>query len=349
MSNHFSMGAINKETFKFEYPKIASKENRYKCPCCENDVIFKKGKIKQPHYAHKKSNNPCHYYNKPNESQIHKTAKLYMKTLLENQTDMTFYRKCCNCYKYSQTVLQVTQKTYNEDTNAIAEYTFQYNNSKRSADVALVENNVIKAIFEICYKHKTKEENRPEPWVEIDAEIFINNINSKENNGNIEIECKREYKCAFCEEKENIERQSYCNMMERMRIKSEEQRNERRELFNMGKEDERQIQLQREQTALDREKKRLEMLERENTRKKLELEKEKERKKVEEENNEKKKEEKEYLKTLFEQDETCSICKINYCKCNTPNFIVDHQKRTICTNCIKRRCKCVKITSFFKK
>ena len=29
---------------KYEYPKIATKgKNKYKCPCCEKDVIFKKG------------------------------------------------------------------------------------------------------------------------------------------------------------------------------------------------------------------------------------------------------------------------------------------------------------------
>ena len=54
MSNHFSMGAINKKTLNYEYPKIASKNNKYKCQSCDNDVMFKKGKIKQPHYAHKK-------------------------------------------------------------------------------------------------------------------------------------------------------------------------------------------------------------------------------------------------------------------------------------------------------
>jgi len=40
MSNHFSMGAINKTTNKYEYPKIANKINKYKCPFCEKDVIF---------------------------------------------------------------------------------------------------------------------------------------------------------------------------------------------------------------------------------------------------------------------------------------------------------------------
>ena len=79
MSNHLSMGAINKTTNQHEHPKIANKINKYKCPSCEKDVIFRNGKIKQPHFAHYKSDNPCYYYDKPNESQIHKDAKLLMK------------------------------------------------------------------------------------------------------------------------------------------------------------------------------------------------------------------------------------------------------------------------------
>jgi competence CoiA-like predicted nuclease len=47
MSNHFSMGAINKTTNKYEYPKIANKINKYKCPFCEKDVIFRNGKKAQ--------------------------------------------------------------------------------------------------------------------------------------------------------------------------------------------------------------------------------------------------------------------------------------------------------------
>jgi competence CoiA-like predicted nuclease len=269
------MGAINKETLKYEYPKIASKENKYKCPSCDKDVIFRKGKIKQSHYAHKKSDNPCYYYDRPSDSQIHKDSKMLMKMLLDNKTNMAFYRKCYNYCEDPDYIFEITPDTYNDSTTAIIEYKFQYNNSNRSADVALVENNNIKYIFEICYKNKTKEENRPEPWVEIDAETFINNINSNETNSEILIECKREHKCGVCEDNENYERKQYYNMLEKMRTKEKEQTNEKLELFNMGKEDERTIQIQNK-IALEREKERLE---RENLRKQLELEKEQERKK----------------------------------------------------------------------
>ena len=349
MSKHFSMGAINKETLKYECPKIASKENKYKCPSCDNDVIFRKGKIKQPHYAHKKSDNPCCYYDRPSESQIHKDAKMRMKMYLDNKTHVTFYRTCYKCHEESECILEIAQDIYNDNTTAVIEYKFQYNDSNRSADVALVENDNIRYIFEICYKNKTREENRPEPWVEIDAETFINNIISNDNNEAIEIECKREYICGVCEEKKKDEIKQYYDMLEQMRFKEEEQANERRELFNMGKEDERTIQRQRK---IESERRKIELeheKEREKVRRQLELEKENERKKILEEYNEKRRIENEYLKKLLEQNNTCSMCKINYCKCDAPNFITDKNNRTVCSKCNKKKCKCVKITNFFKR
>ena len=215
MTNHFFMGAINKLTDKYEYPKIADKQNSYKCPECNNDVIFKKGKIKQPHFSHKKSNKPCHYYDRPSETQIHRNAKMLMKTLLDNKTSISFHRYCDYCeQKYNILNIDV----YEDDCEAIIEYKFNYNGSRKSADVALIENNNIKYIFEICHTNKTKEENRPEPWVEIDAETLINNINQEQIN--IEIECIRDHKCERCisHELEQIERNKEFMELEKMRI-----------------------------------------------------------------------------------------------------------------------------------
>jgi hypothetical protein len=113
----------------------------------------------------------------------------------------------------------------------------------------------------------------------------------------------------------------------------------------MGKEDEIIIQNQRK-IILEREK---EKLEREKLMKQLELEKELELKKLQDEYNEKLRKEDEYLKKLLEQNNTCSICKINYCKCDTPKFMIDKNNKSICASCNKRKCKCVKITNFFKK
>ena len=237
MSNHFSMGAINKTTNKYEYPKIANKINKYKCPFCEKDVIFRNGKIKQPHFAHYKSENPCSYYEKPNETQIHKDAKLLMKTLLDNKRCINIYRKCYYCNSEEsdsddsfiiydneeiEYFLNIKIDEYN-DTQANIEYKFNYNNSKKSADVALLKNNELKYIFEICYKNKTKEENRPEPWFEIKAETLINETNTGENvneEGEIEIECIRDYKCVCCKDKEEYERKRHREIIEKFQIKT---------------------------------------------------------------------------------------------------------------------------------
>ena len=232
MSYHFSMGAINKHTNNYEYPKIADKKYKYKCPCCEKDVIFKNGKIKQPHFSHYKSDNPCYYYDKPSESQIHKDAKLLMKSLLDNKKQISIDRSCNYCEEINYDFID-----YNETTKAVIEYKFYHNNSNRSADVALIENENIKYIFEICYKNKTKEENRPEPWIEINAEYLINNINSGEiidEKGDISIKCIRNYKCDTCikhEENENRKRMLYYAKRQRLEVERKW-----RETFNQKEE-----------------------------------------------------------------------------------------------------------------
>ena len=357
MSNHFSMGAINKTTNKYEYPKIANKINKYKCPFCEKDVIFRNGKIKQPHFAHCKSDNPCSYYEKPNETQIHKDAKLLMKTLLDNKNNILFYRECSECVLEENTIFEykITDNDYNKNTIASIEYRFNYNNSTRSADVALVENKNIKYIFEICYKNKTKEENRPEPWFEINSEKLINKINSVKNidtNNEIRIECIRDYKCDYCKEVIEYEGKRQIHFLEKLQIKEKEQKSEKNELLNMSKEDERTIQIQKI-IEFEKEKHRIE---KDFIRKKIEEEREIEYKKIEKDREFEKikqekiiEREKENMRKILEKDKRCGICNINYCKCDKPNLVKNEYNKTICNCCKKYKCVCVRITNFFKK
>ena len=44
--NILAMGAINKITGEYVYPKIANKNDKYACQDCGKDVIFVNGKIK---------------------------------------------------------------------------------------------------------------------------------------------------------------------------------------------------------------------------------------------------------------------------------------------------------------
>jgi flagellar biosynthesis GTPase FlhF len=326
MSYHFSMGAINKTTNKYEYPKIANKINKYKCPFCEKCVIFRNGKIKQPHFAHYKSDNPCSYYDRPNESQIHKDAKMLMKRLLDDKHIIFISRYCNYCqtnnrpFNYSDDY-DILSDEYTENTKTHIEYKFKHNDSNKSADVALVENDKIKYIFEICYKNKTMENNRPEPWFEIKAQDLINKINSVTiiDEECISLECVRHYKCDYCECKEEYEKKKEKNRRESEYKEKEKHR------------------------------KKIEREERE--------EKEKHRKKIERqiEDNIKEMEEKqkkiyyEYNKKTIELNKVCSICNINYCKCLTNNFIKDEYNIIKCSSCNKRKCKCARITDFFKK
>ena len=317
MTNHFFMGAINKLTDKYEYPKIADKQNSYKCPECNNDVIFKKGKIKQPHFSHKKSNKPCTYYDRPSETQIHKNAKMLMKTLLDNKTHISFYRHCNYCNeKYNILNIDI----YKDDCEAIIEYKFNYNGSRKSADVALIENNNIKYIFEICHTNKTKVENRPEPWVEIDAETLINNMNQEQINN--EIECIRNYKCEKCisRELEQIERNKEFMELEKMRIEEMRQRKYELDEKNRKKllEKERQM-LERKRIKNEKDeriKKKNERLKKENER----IKREYEEKKQNDELLEKQRKEKEIIEKTQTKQEYFSMMEYKnlICNCGKP-------------------------------
>ena len=328
------MGAINKTTNQHEHPKIANKINKYKCPSCEKDVIFRNGKIKQPHFAHYKSDNPCYYYDKPNESQIHKDAKLLMKSLLDNKKNIYIHRSCnyceqincgsnyskqinCGCNYceqincgYSECVdyeSYIFEDNYNDNTKTVIEYKFNYNNSKKSADVAFVENDKIKYIFEICYKNKTREENRPEPWFEIDAEKLINKINSGEiidEDGNISIECIRDYKCdeyIKYEENESIKRKLYYEKLKQDRIEKERQEKERNEYFI------KEYFIKKKQEKII-----------------------KENEKIRKENEEK-----------GRQPCNCGIMILNICICENPKYeLVKLSNNLFCINCSKWKCRC---------
>lgn len=332
------MGAINKTTNKYEYPKIANKINKYKCPFCEKYVIFRNGKIKQPHFAHYKSDNPCSYYEKPNETQIHKDAKLLMKTLLDNKNKILFYRKCYDCLLNTIFEHKLADNDYNENTLAFVEYRFYHNNSNRSADVALVENEDIKYIFEICHKNKTKEENRPEPWFEINAENLINNINSTKNaNNETRIECMRDYKCNFCKQVIECDKNRQIYFLEKIQIKEKEQTSEKNELLNMSEQDDRTIE---KKIKSEKEK------EKESVKKELSLKKFEEKLEIEAKKME---QEKEIMRKFLEKDKRCNTCNINYCKCDEPNFLKNGYNKTVCYSCKKYKCLCVRITEFFKK
>ncbi len=218
MAQLITLGAKNKLTGEYIYPKIANKKDKYICPDCEKDLIVCKGEIRVHHFRHKVDTiNPCNHYNSPTESEIHKDAKLLMKTLLDKKTKIMFIRKCCSCKQNEE----INIKEMSETSKIELEHRFFYNGIK-IADVAHVDNGEIKEIFEICNSHKTQSENRPDPWYEIDALTLINLVNES-NTETIKIPCIRCEKCEKCKELdknknyETKERENYRNAISQLK------------------------------------------------------------------------------------------------------------------------------------
>lgn len=189
-----SLGAIHKQSGDYTAPGDACKNHNYKCVECNKDLILCKGKIRIPHFRHKSDNNPCNYYKRPSESQIHKDAKLLLKSLLDKKVKLDLVRECIKCKKD-----EITTVDYNNISNVNIEYRFEHNGLK-IADVACTAKECVKYIFEIYNTHKTLEENRPEPWFEIKACDLIKSVNGNSCN-NFSIKCLRDKECLDCYKK----------------------------------------------------------------------------------------------------------------------------------------------------
>jgi len=216
MTHVLSLGAINKLTGEYVYPKIANKKDEYICPECNKDLILCQGNIKAHHFRHKvDSINPCHHYSNPTESQIHKDAKMLLKNLLERKIKISFIRNCCSCKKNEEyEIPEIIGQSVIE-----IEYRFEYNGVK-IADVAYIDDEELLCIFEICNTHKTCSENRPEPWFEIDAENLIKMANNNALSS-LQIKCIRVEKCDECIEREkNRLKQDKLDKLERLQINS---------------------------------------------------------------------------------------------------------------------------------
>jgi flagellar biosynthesis GTPase FlhF len=164
---HFEHGAIDKETTKLVDPKYAAKRVKYECPDCKRDVFVRKGKKRAIHFAHVKDlERPCTYFKRnPSLDQQHKNAQLKLKEFINNKIEIYVQRRCiCGCGYITDRVIPASHIWEGK-----TEYKFTFNDSRKSADVALVFGNEIEAIFEVVHTHYTRERDRPDPWFEINA------------------------------------------------------------------------------------------------------------------------------------------------------------------------------------
>lgn len=193
------LGAINKNTNTYVLPSFGNKKDEYVCPDCNQDLILCQGQIISHHFRHFSDKyNDCIRYNTPTESQIHKDAKILVQQSLQ-QKKVIINRHCCSCTHIDEFEIPSLS-----DTSSInIEYSFEYENERKIADIAYIDNGDIIGIFEIYNTHKTDDACRPEPWFEFQANDVLNSI-SIPSDDIVRFNCIRKEKCDECVEKDNM-------------------------------------------------------------------------------------------------------------------------------------------------
>jgi hypothetical protein len=147
----------------------AVKGINYFCPCCSKPFIFRKGKIKRPHFAHKSDSN-C-----SSESIFHKTAKLLIQKsildFLHNGGERpSFFRKCSDCFSNGH-----RQRFNDIFDDVLLEFRLP---SGFILDVALMSKGRCLAGIEVFYTHKVddyKSHYLEVPFIEVKASSIISN------------------------------------------------------------------------------------------------------------------------------------------------------------------------------
>jgi hypothetical protein len=165
---HFEHGALNLEGHLVD-PNSALRRTPYTCPDCHRGVRVRKGNERAPHFAHNPDpSRSCTYYDRgATSTQKHRNAQFKLKQFLERLKEVDIGRVCpCGCGRMSHWGVRRFS-----DTVVKCEYRFRFNDSNKSADVAVLDSKgELVCIFEIVNTHYTREMDRPEPWHEIRAD-----------------------------------------------------------------------------------------------------------------------------------------------------------------------------------
>ena len=202
MHEHFTSGAINKATLEYVFPSIASKDHKYSCPHCKNDVTLRKGKVRVHHFAHKKEVSSCTYYSKPTRNHLIYDLKMAMHTIYNKRKQpIWFINKCINrnCGTETISALSLNSMTcpvlrIDKSSNyiifensrlqsreeIIKEVEYKYENSIESIE----KNLIIKEIKELEESNKTLISSIASPF-------HMRSIFDVENNGNDDIPTTR--------------------------------------------------------------------------------------------------------------------------------------------------------------
>jgi hypothetical protein len=156
------------DRLKLYSPTTAEKSKNYFCPSCGEPVIFKQGKIRIAHFAHKISDS-CNQ-----ETITHKTAKLLVQGVVQDwksgkSSPPTLARACQICHS------TINQPLPEKVDKAILEYKLS---DGFIIDVALMVGDVAQAAVEINVTHAVdniKAGSLSVPFIELDGYEVIAN------------------------------------------------------------------------------------------------------------------------------------------------------------------------------
>lgn len=158
---------------KCVFPTEAQKGKEYFCPKCSEPLIVKQGNIRVHHFAHKADTN-CTGYTLLHLGCIRAlSTNLYYLSECQEQEDWAVIYDVCKRCKQLHNRRAIHPFKYN---NVKIEYTIP--SSLYKADIALLENNNLKGIIEVCNTHAINQEkleflnNNQIPFIEVCAKTI---------------------------------------------------------------------------------------------------------------------------------------------------------------------------------
>lgn len=139
---------------------------RFICTQCYNYVHPRKGSKISWHFRHYIDSGCSGVNGGGGESSTHGAAKYKLRELLRTNHPISILGTSCEYCNRSDNGVTIE---YDPEDTFHTEYVLS---DGGRADVAVINNNVIKYIFEVMHKHKTKIP-RKEPWFEISADAIL--------------------------------------------------------------------------------------------------------------------------------------------------------------------------------
>ena len=155
------------------------------CLTCNEELIVRKGDIKQHHFCHRKGSTCVAFSGcaSPGETTEHYQAKKKIAERYNQADNMTITKKICFRCQKKEVLHNLTKYKMNGYFASIEYKYIDKHGVNRYADIAIIDNSGnIHMIIEICETHATLEQNREGcEWVELSAASVMRNTDDHYN------------------------------------------------------------------------------------------------------------------------------------------------------------------------